>query len=86
MIKELGFEINFLDQSSIVSINNKNFKMGYIASTADKTSSNYDKIKTKPVQKLFSNTWFFISGSKFIAKIYIENINIVAIKERVVQI
>ena len=45
--------------------NNKNFKMGYIASTADKTSPNYDKVPKKPVQKLFSNTWFKLDKDFF---------------------
>ena len=38
--------------------NNKNFTIGYIASTPDKTSPNYDKVPKKHVQKLFSNIWF----------------------------
>ena len=37
---------------------NSCFKMGYIASSADKTSSNYNKLNTKEVQKLLNNTWF----------------------------
>ena len=40
LIKELGFEINFLDQSSIVSINNKNFKIpGFLKSKSKKKTS-----------------------------------------------
>ena len=45
--------------------NNKNFKMGYIASTADKTSANYERIEKKPVQKLLSNTWFKLDKDFF---------------------
>ncbi len=45
--------------------NNKNFKMGYIASTADKTSANYERIEKKPVQKLLSNTWFKLDEDFF---------------------
>ena len=37
---------------------NSYFKMGYIASSADNTSSNYNKLNTKEVQKLLNNTWF----------------------------
>ena len=45
--------------------NNKNFKMGYIASTADKTSANYERIEKKPVQKLLINTWFKLDKDFF---------------------
>ena len=44
---------------------NTNFKMGYIASTADNTSKNYDKLNTKEVQKLLNNTWYKLDESFF---------------------
>ena len=44
---------------------NNNFKMGYIASTADNTSKNYDKLNTKEVQKLLNNTWYKLDESFF---------------------
>ncbi len=46
--------------------NNKNFTIGYIASTADKTSPNYDKVPKKHVQKLFSNIWFKLDEDFFV--------------------
>ena len=44
---------------------NPNFNMGYIASTADTTSSNYDKLNTKQVQKLLNNTWLGLDRDFF---------------------
>ena len=44
---------------------NPNFNMGYIASTADTTSSNYDKLNTKQVQKLLNNTWLGLERDFF---------------------
>ena len=44
---------------------NTNFKLGYIASTADNTSKNYDKLNTKEVQKLLNNTWYKLDESFF---------------------
>jgi predicted helicase len=65
--EDKGRSITFKEVSTFLAQlgNNKNFKMGYIASTADKTSSNYDKIETKPIQKMLSNTWFKLDKDFF---------------------
>ena len=44
---------------------NINFKMGYLASTADNTSKNFNKLNTKEVQKLLNNTWYKLDESFF---------------------
>lgn len=44
---------------------NINFKMGYIASSADNTSKIYNKVNTKEVQKLLYNTWYKLDESFF---------------------
>tara|TARA_Y100000590_G_scaffold468718_1_gene652759 strand:+ start:8177 stop:8827 length:651 start_codon:yes stop_codon:yes gene_type:complete len=45
LIKELGFEINFLDQSNIVSINDKNFKIPSFLTSKSKKKTSIPEIK-----------------------------------------
>jgi superfamily II DNA or RNA helicase len=65
--KEKKRSIKFDEVSTFLTQleSNTNFNMGYIASSADTTSSNYNKLNTKQVQKLLSNTWFGLDKDFF---------------------
>lgn len=51
--------VTFKEVSTFISMlaSNDKFAQGYICSTADLTSRNYNKLKTKPINLLLSDTW-----------------------------
>ena len=68
--------VTFKEVSTFISLleSNAKFTQGYICSSADITSRNYNKIKTKPINLILSDSWqeldqsFFENVRKYIAK------------------
>jgi predicted helicase len=68
--------VTFKEVSTFISLleSNAKFTQGYICSSADITSRNYNKIKTKPINLILSDSWqeldqaFFENVRNYIAK------------------
>jgi len=68
--------VTFKEVSTFISMlaSNDKFAQGYICSTADLTSRNYNKLKTKPINLLLSDSWqelgqeFFDNVRNYFAK------------------
>ena len=68
--------MTFKEVSNFISLleSNAKFTQGYICSSADITSRNYNKIKTKPINLILSDSWqeldpaFFENVRNYIAK------------------
>jgi len=68
--------VTFKEVSTFISLleSNKKFTQGYICSTADLTSRNYNKLNTKPINLILSDSWqelgkdFFENARQFLSK------------------
>lgn len=68
--------VTFKEVSTFISLleSNSKFTQGYICSSADITSRNYNKLNTKPINLILSDTWqelpieFFENARKFLSR------------------
>lgn len=73
---DLNSSVSFKEVATFISLleGNKKFTQGYICSSANITSRNFDKIETKPITSLLADTWqtldatFFDNARKFLHK------------------
>ena len=74
--KDIDSSVSFKEVATFISMleGNKKFTQGYICSSANITSRNFDKIETKPITTILADTWqnldsdFFDKIRKFINK------------------
>jgi superfamily II DNA or RNA helicase len=79
--------VTFKEVSTFISLleSNKKFTQGYICSTADLTSRNYNKLNTKPINLILSDSWqelgkeFFENARQFLSK---KKVSLVPFKPR----
>lgn len=79
--------VTFKEVSTFISLleSNKKFTQGYICSTADLTSRNYNKLNTKPINLILSDSWqelgkdFFENARQFLSK---KKVSLVSFKPR----
>jgi superfamily II DNA or RNA helicase len=82
--------VTFKEVSTFISLleSNKKFTQGYICSTADLTSRNYNKLNTKPINLILSDSWqelgkdFFENARQFLSN---KKVSLVPFKPRVHQ-
>ena len=73
---DIDSSVSFKEVATFISMleGNKKFTQGYICSSANITSRNFDKIETKPITTILADTWqnldsdFFDKVRKFIKK------------------
>jgi predicted helicase len=73
---EIDSSVSFKEVSTFISLleGNKNFTQGYICSSANITSRNFEKIETKPITTILADTWqnldkdFFDKARHFLNK------------------
>jgi predicted helicase len=73
---EIDSSVSFKEVATFISLleGNKNFTQGYICSSANITSRNFEKIETKPITTILADTWqnldkdFFDKARHFLNK------------------
>ena len=73
---EINSSVSFKEVATFISLleGNKKFTQGYICSSANITSRNFEKIETKPITTILADTWqnldkdFFDKARKFLNK------------------
>ena len=73
---DIDSSVSFREVATFISLleGNKNFTRGYICSSANITSRNFEKIETKPITTILADTWqnldkdFFDKARNFLSK------------------